>query len=34
MDGFPLSRDLSLYNEQKGIFDESDELERWLSQHK
>ena len=34
MDGFPLSRDLSLYNEQKGIFDESDELERWLSQHR
>lgn len=34
MDGFPLSRDLSLYNGQKGIFDESDELERWLSQHR
>ena len=34
MDGFPLSRDLYLYNEQKGIFDESDELERWLSQHR
>lgn len=34
MDGFPLSRDLSLYNGQNGILDETDELEHWLLQHR
>lgn len=32
MTGFPLSRDLALYNEQKGVFDESEELSRWLAE--
>lgn len=27
---FPLSRDLTLYNEKKGVFDESEEYNRWL----
>lgn len=28
----PLGRDLAVYNEQKGIFDESGELNRWLAE--
>lgn len=32
--GFPLSRDLSIYNKNKGIFDETEELNNWLLKNK